>query len=160
MPGKVNIEEIPEQTWQSPKGKYGVGRKPISTELGMKPGASVAEGGHPFDVEWVRLAPGMRNFPYHQHAAMTEFYIVVDGQGVVRSNGEEFAVSPGDCFVELPGSPHQIRNESATEDLVYYVIADNQPVDVIYYPDSDKMATRPPRKVFRFSEVDYFDGED
>jgi uncharacterized cupin superfamily protein len=160
MAGKVNIEEIPEQSWKSPTGKYQIGRKPISVALGGKLGVGTWGGGHPFDVEWVRLTPGKTNFPYHEHKVSWELYVVLSGSGVVRSSGNEFDVGPGDCFVEPPGSPHQIRNESPSEDLIYLVVADQNPADITYYPDSDKWAFRPPRTVFEMTEVDYFKNEE
>ena len=71
-----------------------------------------------------------------------------------------FEVGAGDAFVQPPGTAHQIRNTSATEDLIYYVIADNPISDPVYYPDSDKWAIRPPGKLGRLTETEYYDGEE
>jgi hypothetical protein len=40
------------------------------------------------------------------------------------------------------------------------LIADNPPVDIWHYPDSDKWGFRPPRKIFRAAEIDYWAGEE
>ena len=55
---------------------------------------------------------------------------------------------------------HQITNTSATEDLVVQIIANNPPMELCHYPDSNKYGVRPLVKVFRAQDVDYFDGEE
>jgi hypothetical protein len=49
---------------------------------------------------------------------------------------------------------------TGTEDFIFYVIADNSPADSTYYPNSKKWQMKPQRKLFRMTEVDYFDGEE
>ena len=44
--------------------------------------------------------------------------------------------------------------------FVFFVIADNLPVDSTYYPESDKWQIKPQRKLFRMQETHYFDGEE
>ena len=149
---KINEADIEETSRRSRTGKYGAAEKDISGAL--------ATAGQPFEVEWVRLPPGKINFPYHAHQVQWEFYLVVSGQGLVRRNDHAFEVGAGDAFVQPPGTAHQIRNASATEDLIYYVIADNPVSDSVYYPDSDKWLIRPPGKLGRMIEADYFDGEE
>ncbi len=149
---KINESEIEEKSRQSHTGKYGLCWKDISGALETT--------GQPFEVEWVRLPPGKINFPCHAHQVQWEFYIVLRGQGAVRRNDHTFEVGVGDAFVQPPGTAHQIRNTSATEDLIYYVIADNPVSDPVYYPDSDKWAIRPPGKLGRLTETDYYDGEE
>ena len=149
---KINLSELAEESHQSPSGKYGVSEKDVS-------GALETEG-QPFEVEWVRLPPGRTNFPCHAHHVQWEFYLVVGGRGIVRRNERTFEVGEGDAFVQPPGTAHQIRNPSETEDLVYYVIADNPVSDPVYYPDSDKWLIRPPGKLGRMTDAEYFDGEE
>jgi uncharacterized cupin superfamily protein len=86
--------------------------------------------------------------------------MILSGQATVRRDGETHSVAAGDAFVHPPGTAHQITNSSATEDLSFYIIADNPAVDVFHYPDSNKYGTRPLGKYFRVQEVDYFDGEE
>lgn len=149
---KINESEIEENTRLSRTGKYGSSHKDIS-------GALETEG-QPFEVEWVRLPPGKINFPCHAHQVQWEFYLVIRGQGIVRRDDHMFEVGAGDAFVQPPGTAHQIRNASATEELIYYVIADNPASDPVYYPDSDKWLIRPPGKLGRVTEAAYFDGEE
>jgi hypothetical protein len=42
---------------------------------------------------------------------------------------------------------------------VFFVIADNLPTDSTFYHESNKWQIKPQRKLFRMTEVDYFDGE-
>ena len=45
-------------------------------------------------------------------------------------------------------------------DLLYFLIADNPAIDIWRYPDSDKWGHNAPRKIFRATEADYWDGEE
>ena len=54
---------------------------------------------------------------------------------------------------------HQFTN-TGTDDVLYYLVADNPPVDYGCYPDSNKWGIRAPRKFFRMGEIDYWDGEE
>lgn len=152
MKEKVNLSEIEEKSRHSPKGTFQVSRKDVS--------GSLETADRPFEIDWVRLRPGMTNFPYHAHQIQWEFYIVVSGRGTVRRNDHTFDVVTGDVFIQPPGTAHHIRNPSEDEDLIYYVIADNPVCDPCYYPDSDKWAIRPPGKLGRMTDADYYDGEE
>jgi hypothetical protein len=59
----VNLSSIPAQQVQSPKGKYKLSRQSISQVLGGIKDVGTWGGGHPFDVELARVAPGTANFP-------------------------------------------------------------------------------------------------
>ncbi len=52
---KVNINEIKEDPWQSPGGKYAVSFKGISEALGREPASLDLSKRHPFDLEWSRV---------------------------------------------------------------------------------------------------------
>jgi uncharacterized cupin superfamily protein len=157
---RINLEELPWTEQRSPKGKYCVLRKPISLALGGKKDVGTFGGGHPFDVELIRVPPGAINWPYHAHSAQWELYLVVAGQGEVRTPEGRFPVRPGDCLLHPPGEAHQIQNTAETEDLLYYVVADHSPADVTEYPDSGKYGIKPQRKTFVMQEIDYFLGEE
>src|SRR5436305_584341 len=55
---KININEIKEEAWQSPRGKYAVFFTGISEALGRDPGSLDLSKRHPFDLEWNRVPPG------------------------------------------------------------------------------------------------------
>jgi uncharacterized cupin superfamily protein len=160
---KVNVNEIKEEPWQSPKGKYAVSFKGISEALGRDPSSLDLAKRWPFDVEWNRVPPDKPNFPYHAHSAQWEMYLVVSGKGNVRHKDGKTEVGEGDVFIFGPDEPHQITNSSDV-DLIYYVIADNPIGESGYYPDSKKWKankTSPAdRVVIKGPETDYFDGEE
>jgi len=160
---KVNINEIKEEVWQSPGGKYAVSFKGISEALGREPASLDLSKRHPFDLESNRVPPGKSNFPYHAHSAQWELYLIVSGEGKVRDKDGTTEVVAGDAFIFGPDQPHQLIN-SGKQDLVYYVIADNPIGESSYYPDSGKWkvnrSSAADRVVIKGRETDYFDGEE
>jgi len=160
---KVNINEIKEEAWQSPGGKYAVFFKGISEALGRESGSLDLSKRHPFDLEWNRVPPGKLNFPYHAHSAQWELYLIISGNGNVRHKGGTTEVVPGDALIFGPDEPHQLIN-NGQEDFVYYVIADNPIGESSYYPDGGKWkvnkSSAKDRVVIKGQETDYFDGEE
>ncbi len=157
---KVNTNELVEDPWSSPKGKFVGASKGVSEALGRKPHSTDLNERHPFDVEITRIPPGQTPYPYHSHSAQWEFYHVISGTGVVRHQDGTTPIAPGDAFLFRPGEPHQITNNSAA-DLVLYVVADNPLGESCHYPDSGKWLVRSPeRRLIRSESVDYFDGEE
>ena len=167
---KVNINEIGEEPWQSPKGNYAIAFTGISEALkrgrARESGHRIsgdAEERHPFDLELNRMPPGKPNFPFHAHSAQWEMYLIVSGNGTVRHNDGKTEVVAGDAFIFGPNEPHQIINSGDVE-LVYYVIADNPISESGYYPDSKKWkvnkTSQADRVVINGGETDYFDGEE
>jgi uncharacterized cupin superfamily protein len=156
---KINQNSVEWAEQKSPRGKYHLFRRFLSVALGGKRDLGTWGGGHPFELEQTRLPSGKTNFPYHSHAAQWEMYIILSGQGHARTTEGKKEIGPGDCFLSPPGDPHQIQN-TGTEDLVYYVIADNPQADVTTYPDSGKWSIKPQRKNFEMTEVDYFKDEE
>lgn len=157
---KINLREIPEEPWTSPKGSFQCSNQGISIALGREPASTDLLLRHPFDVEVCRIAPGKKNYPFHSHSAQWEFYHVLSGRGSVRHQDGTTAIEAGDAFIFRPGEPHQLSN-TGTEDLVVYVVADNPVGESCHYPDSKKWAVRSPeRRLIRSEPLDYFDGEE
>ena len=157
---KINSNAVAETAWSSPGGRFGGAGKGLSEELGRKPQSMDLSERHPFDVEIARIAPGMTDCPYHSHSQQWEFYHAVSGAGAVRHDGGKTPIEPGDAFIFKPGEAHQLINDG-TEDLVFYVIADNPSGESCYYPDSKKWAVRSPEyRLVRSEPIDYFDGEE
>lgn len=123
MTWKIHIDDVQEQvqrwTWEG--ADYERYRRHISVALG-----NAAQSRHPFDVELTRLAPGRAPCPVHAHSATWEFFLIVSGRGEVHRDGQTHAVVAGDCFLQPAGTRHRLRNASDTEDLLFYVIA-NEP---------------------------------
>ena len=159
---KVNVSEITEETWQSPKGKYACADILISEALGRDPSSRDLDKRHPFDLEICRIPPGKILCPYHAHSAQWEMYLVISGRGQVRHEGGETEVVPGDAFIFRPTEAHTLSNPGA-ENFVYYCIADNPVGDCAHYPDSGKVSFRKldgSRLLIRGTEAEYEDGEE
>jgi uncharacterized cupin superfamily protein len=122
---KINTTKMAELTWSSPKGKFSGAGKELSEALGRKPESTDLNERHPFDVEILRIPPGKAPYSYHSHSAQWEFYHVISGSGVVRHKDGTTPIEAGDAFIFKPGEPHQITNNTA-EDMILYVVADNQ----------------------------------
>jgi uncharacterized cupin superfamily protein len=157
---KINSNELEETVRSSPKGKFGGTRRTISLALGRDPTSTDLLKRHPFDVEIQRVSPGRSFCPYHAHSSQFEFYWVISGRGEARDATGQTAIEPGDAFLFKPGEAHQMTN-TGSEDLVFYVIADNPFGESCHYPDSGKwLVTSPERTVIRSEPLDYFDGEE
>ncbi len=157
---KINTNELAEETWASPKGKFVGSGKQVSEALGRKPQSTDSNERHPFDVEICRVLPGNSPYPYHLHSAQWEFYHVIAGKGVVRHQDGRTAIETGDAFIFKPGEAHQIFNDSS-QDLILYVVADNPIGESTYYPDSKKWGVRSPeRRLLRSEALEYYDGEE
>lgn len=156
---KIAIAALPWEESKSPAGKYQSSFKNISLALGGKRDVGAWGGGHPFDLQLRRVPPGAAVCPLHAHTLQWELFVVLSGTATVRMESASHVVTAGDAFVQAPGTAHQITN-IGTEDFLFYVIADNCPADSTYYPDSKKWMLKPQRKIFRMTEVDYFDDEE
>ena len=156
----VNLAAVKWDEWKSPGGRFhGFGQQ-VSLALGAAYNARLHEGGHPFDLEIGRLPPGHAGCPFHSHATQWELFLITAGSGQVRHGDAVLEVRPGMAILHPPGGEaHQLLNTGPT-DLIYYLVADNPITDIWHYPDSDKWMIKPPRKVVRVVEVDYFDGEE
>jgi uncharacterized cupin superfamily protein len=157
---KLHPNALVWEEFASPKKKFRGWSKELSIALGAKRNTPTGLGGHPFDLELQKLAPGETGCPFHSHAAQWELYFLLSGTATVRANQETHTLRAGDVVLHPPGEAHQIRNASAADDLLFYVVADNPPVDYWHYPDSGKWGLREPRKFFRITELDYYDGEE
>jgi uncharacterized cupin superfamily protein len=157
---KVNLRDVEEENWSSPKGKFRGAGKQVSIALGRKPMSTDLNERHPFDVEIARIPAGQTPCPYHSHSAQWEYYQVLSGKGLVRHKDDTAAIETGDAFIFGPGEAHQLINNS-TEDLVLIVVADNPIGESCHYPDSNKWLVRSPeRQLIRSASIDYWDGEE
>lgn len=157
---RTHPDTLPWDTWDSPRGRFHGESKELSIALGALRNTPTGQGGHPFDLELNRLLPKQSGAPFHSHAAQWELFLILSGSAIVRANHETATLHAGDAVLHPPGEAHQITNASDREDLVYYLVADNPPVDYWHYPDSNKWGIRAPRKHFRMLEADYWDQEE
>lgn len=158
---KIAVADISEKERRSPSGKFHTYYKEISIALGRDPESTDRLKQHPFDLSLYRVPPGASRCPYHVHSEESELYLVLAGRAAVRDEHGITEVTAGEAFFFPPGEPHEIRNRGS-EDLVYYVIADNAVGECCYYPDSDKWWVNDGRmaKVVKGKAADYFLGEE
>jgi uncharacterized cupin superfamily protein len=114
------------------------------------------------------VAPGKRSCPYHFHHAQEEMFIVLEGAGTLRVDGEMLPIAAGDVIFIPPGPdyPHQIINTSDAP-LKYLSISTRERPELVEYPDSGKYAaisTRPDAVSLNLvqrgeNSLDYWDGE-
>lgn len=63
------------------------------------------------------LKPGV-SIGYHEHINETEYYHILDGNGVVVDDGKEFTIAKGDTMITTHGHSHSIEN-TGDNDLVF-----------------------------------------
>jgi len=63
--------------------------------------------------------------PMHSHPEAEQVYVIVNGDGVMRVDGEEQPVGPGSLVFIPPGASHAIRNVGS--DQLTYVSATSPP---------------------------------
>lgn len=61
----------------------------LLSEITLPPGASIGE---------------------HRHDSETEYYIILEGEGIVKDNGLDTPIQAGDVVVTGDGSSHSIKN--------------------------------------------------
>jgi uncharacterized cupin superfamily protein len=154
----ANVEDMSWYKWQTPKGKYEQHGKGLSEAVGDVKCGWPREG-HPFNVELVKIPAGSAASPFHAHLGQWEMYYILEGKGTARGERRKVNVGPGDILLHPPGEAHDLVNTGKSA-LLCYIIADNPPIDIFRYPESDKWGFLTPRKFFRMNEVSYNDGEE
>lgn len=156
-PNVVHRDEVP--TVPMNKGKHRLGLRRLGA----------AAGGQMLGANLTEVAPGAVSFPFHYHCATEEALYVLRGSGIARIGDARVPVREGDWVAFPVGAEHahQMINDG-TEPLVYLCVsASVQKVDVVGYPDSNKVAATAGtfekplhRWVSRQGEsLDYWDGE-
>jgi uncharacterized cupin superfamily protein len=103
------------------------------------------------------LGEGEKSYPYHFHHVMEEWAIVLEGAPTLRSPAGERGLRRGDvfCFPAGPDGGHQLRGPGTV-----LLISTRPTHDTAEYPDSAKLGSSPPGKLFRLADaVDYWEGE-
>lgn len=137
---KVNLHEIKEEVrrLESPKKTFCNVQKSITKALTNR---DEHKRQPPFDMDYVTLPPGKKDFPYHVHATGWELYCAVKGSAHMRVEEDLVELKPGDAIQCPPGVAHQIINDSDA-DFEYWLISSSPDFDTAYYPDSDKLTVQ------------------
>ncbi len=113
-----------------------------------------------FDLK--SLLPGKFSYPYHFHRNAEELFVILEGEGVLRSPDGFKEITKGDVvfFEEGSEGAHQLYNNSDGK-LVYIDLRTKANIDVCEYPDSGKINILPSLDIFeQGSKVPYYTGEE
>ncbi len=113
-----------------------------------------------FDIK--SLIPGKFSYPYHFHRNAEELFIILQGEGTLRSPQGFQTIAKGDIifFEEGPSGTHQLYNHG-DEPLIFIDLRTKANVDVCEYPDSGKINILPALDIFdQGSKVPYYTGEE
>lgn len=113
-----------------------------------------------FDIK--SLFPGKFSYPYHFHRNAEELFIILEGEGTLRSPEGYQTISKGDIifFEEGSAGTHQLYNHS-NRNLLYIDMRTKANIDVCEYPDSGKINILPAMDIFeKVSKVPYYTGEE
>jgi len=158
----AHLSEIPVDKVSAPEGScFGGLRQRVGAHLGAQK----------LGYSFYTVPPGKAAFPYHTHTCNEEMIYILEGEGTLRLNKEEFTVMAGTVIACPPGAeyPHQLIN-TGDKDVRYLVISTMEYPDLSDYPDSNKVGVYAtpavgPQVGFRAlyikdKKVDYYEGED
>ena len=97
-------------------------------------------GARQVDLHLNTITAGSAPGPYHLHKQVENVYYVLSGTGVIRIDGTEYRVAPGDAVFIPPGVPHSASNVGESELRLLEIYA---PVDVDFVEVNDP-APAPP----------------
>jgi uncharacterized cupin superfamily protein len=129
-----------------------------------------AAGAQKLGCTLVVVPPGKKAWPYHLQHANEEMFVILEGSGTLRYEGERFPLRAGDVIATPVCTAHQIINTSDAE-LRYLAISTMIEPDIAEYPDTGKrlmIAGSPPGRdpyplyalVPGEAEADYWQGEE
>jgi uncharacterized cupin superfamily protein len=111
--------------------KFEVADGSVSTRIGAKQlGCSL-----------MVVPKGKRAYPYHCHHVNEEMFVILSGTGILRFGGDEHPVKERDVISTPAGgreTAHQLVNTGDGE-LRYLAISTMVPMEVVEYPDSNKV---------------------
>lgn len=104
------------------------------------------------------LPPGSRSSLCHWHATEDEFIYMLTGEVTVHEGGQATVLHPGQAVCFKAGEPvgHFLQNQG-TGDASYLVVGTRNAVDIVHYPDHDRMYHRD-GNAERFSTLDGTEG--
>ena len=106
------LEDLPEQVREGIRGGRGQALAVDYLAHGEMAGIAMASR--------ITLEPGA-SIGDHVHPDTEELYLVLDGSGTGRLDGESFPVSPGDAWVCTRGHAHGLVN-GGPDPLVFFAV--------------------------------------
>lgn len=119
----------------------------VPPQAGDRFGATVAPLGNALGLTRLgammcTIEPGKSAFPFHNHLANDELFIILEGSGELRLGDAVHPINAGDlvgCPKGGPETAHQLVNKGDVP-LRYVGVSSWQDPDVVEYPDSGKFA--------------------
>ncbi|MGZ3576250.1 MAG: cupin domain-containing protein [Vulcanimicrobiaceae bacterium] len=149
---RINLDELEWLPDESPRGVYAG----IDAEIGNLIGA------RKLGYRLAIVPPGKAYCPLHAHDREEEMFLVLEGEPTIRSSRGSIRCRTGDVIAFPTGDrgAHQLRNDSETPVKLLLLGMDRQD-EVVYYPDSDKVAVDSRRLRIRGTpNLDYYAGEE
>jgi uncharacterized cupin superfamily protein len=122
-------------------------------DLGIAAG-SVLSG-----INHIEVAAGAQSAPFHCHGAEEELFVVLGGDGRLRLGEESHPVRAGHIVARPPGTRVAHQFIAGDDGLTMLAWGTRVANDVIWYPDSGKVALRGVGIRGRIEPLDYWDGE-
>lgn len=99
------------------------------------------------NVDYVK--PGAVSVKYHSHSRQEEFFLIMNGVGTLRMDGEEIQVKKGDVIAKPAGKDiaHQFIN-NGSEILQILDVGTREQGDIAFYPDENKVFVRDKKLIF------------
>jgi uncharacterized cupin superfamily protein len=138
-----NIGHIPREHMSDPDAKTGT----YTIQVGD------AAGCEKIYVNIDVVKPGAASAKYHAHSRQEEFFLILEGSGTLRLNGEELPVKAGDVLAKPAGRDiaHQFINNS---DGVLRIldVGTREAGDTATYPDDNVVLLRDKRWAFSITD--------
>ncbi|MEM5818371.1 MAG: cupin domain-containing protein [Desulfitobacterium hafniense] len=99
------------------------------------------------NIDYVK--PGGKSVKYHSHSKQEEFFLIMQGSGLLRMNGEEVSIKMGDVISKPAGQEiaHQFIN-NGSEILQILDAGTREKDDIATYPDENVVFIRNKGLVF------------
>ena len=120
----------------------------------------VAAGSVATGLQYVRVLPGKASAPAHCHSLEEEIFVILDGEGTLRLDGEETILRAGHVVSRPAGTGVSHVFVAGEPGLTFLAYGTRERGDVCYYPRSGKVHLRGVGVYLRAEQLDYWDGED
>jgi uncharacterized cupin superfamily protein len=128
-------------------------------------------GARRIGLNYVAAPPGDEGAPPHLHTVEEEFFVVLEGEGVLElwpapllaaggTEREEHPLRPGHVIARPPGTRLAHAFRAGDQGMSYLAFGTREPSDIAFYPRSNKIFFRGAGLIARLEHLDYFDGED
>lgn len=103
------------------------------------------------NIDYVK--PGGKSAKYHSHSKQEEFFLILQGSGILRMNNEEMPIKTGDVISKPAGKgiSHQFIN-NGSEILQILDAGTREKDDIATYPDENRVFLRGKGLIFDIND--------